>query len=77
MSVTKWIHLNWGDEGVMKLFRRVYELLEDDGIFIVEPQPWKSYKKKYAISAVCFHIDARCTCSYDYLTGRLIDRLFD
>jgi len=52
MSVTKWVHLNWGDDGIRKLFTRAYELLEDGGLFIVEPQPWKSYRKKYALTSV-------------------------
>ena len=34
LSVTKWIHLNWGDNGIRKLFAKVYRLLSDDGINI-------------------------------------------
>ena len=45
-SVTKWVHLNWGDTGVRRLFKKVYDSLNDGGIFILEPQEWKSYKKK-------------------------------
>ncbi|KAI3901732.1 hypothetical protein MKW92_051489, partial [Papaver armeniacum] len=26
-SVTKWIHLNWGDEGLITLFRNIWRLL--------------------------------------------------
>ncbi|KAJ4460219.1 putative 7SK snRNA methylphosphate capping enzyme [Paratrimastix pyriformis] len=46
LSVTKWVHLNYGDEGVKALFRRVDEVLKPGGIFILEPQPWRSYKRK-------------------------------
>ena len=46
LSVTKWIHLNNGDEGIMKFFKKCYEMLEPDGKFILEPQQWKSYRKK-------------------------------
>jgi len=50
LSVTKWIHLNYGDVGIKFLFHKVYQSLntesESGGIFILEPQPWKSYKKK-------------------------------
>ena len=45
-SVTKWIHLNWGDKGILLLFLKVYALLKQHGIFILEYQQWSSYHKK-------------------------------
>ena len=47
-SVTKWIHLNHGDCGLIRFFRKVFQVLESGGLFILEPQPWRSYKKKKA-----------------------------
>lgn len=47
LSVTKWVQLNWGDEGLEKLFKRVYDLLRPGGIFVLEPQPWKSYRQAF------------------------------
>ena len=44
-SVTKWIHLNYGDDGLVRFFRRVYNLLIPGGHFLLEPQPKTSYRK--------------------------------
>lgn len=43
-SVIKWIHLHGGDDAVRHLFGKIYDLLAPGGRFILEPQPWKSYK---------------------------------
>lgn len=44
LSVTKWIHLNWGDDGLKKVFQKCRDALTPGGCLVVEPQPWKSYK---------------------------------
>eukprot|EP01038_Epipyxis_sp_PR26KG_P015085 gene15085-20298_t len=44
-SVTMWIHLNWGDDGLRKCFSDCISLyLSDTGSILVEPQPWKCYR---------------------------------
>ena len=50
LSITKWVHLNWGDEGLMTMFRKCFALLEPGGRLILEPQPWSSYKKKFGVT---------------------------
>ncbi|XP_035462635.1 7SK snRNA methylphosphate capping enzyme isoform X1 [Scophthalmus maximus] len=43
MGLTKWVHLQSGDWGVVRLFKRAYQSLSLGGLFILEPQPWSSY----------------------------------
>jgi 7SK snRNA methylphosphate capping enzyme len=43
-SVTKWVHLNGGDERLLSLFCRLYNLVRRGGRVIIEYQPWKSYE---------------------------------
>lgn len=102
LSVTKWVHLNWGDEGLITLFSKVwrlllpvmvvyivlsmiifilslnccgvwlwivlvlsaanlfyeiwpsrcYSFLKQGGVFVLEPQPWKSYENNRLVSEV-------------------------
>jgi len=46
MSVIKWIHVNHGDAALAPLFARFASLLAEEGLLILEPQPWASYKKR-------------------------------
>uniref|UniRef100_A0A7N0T9R6 RNA methyltransferase n=1 Tax=Kalanchoe fedtschenkoi TaxID=63787 RepID=A0A7N0T9R6_KALFE len=52
LSVTKWIHLNWGDDGLVTLFSKIWRLLQPGGILVLEPQPWTSYEKNRKVSEV-------------------------
>ncbi|TRM57437.1 Bicoid-interacting protein 3-domain-containing protein [Schizophyllum amplum] len=45
LSVSKWIHLNGGDDGLLAFFRKVHSVLRTGGAFVLEPQPWDSYHK--------------------------------
>lgn len=50
LSLTKWIHLNWGDTGIRRLFKKVADSIRKGGLFILEPQDWKAYKKKKCLN---------------------------
>uniref|UniRef100_A0A1B6KR85 RNA methyltransferase n=1 Tax=Graphocephala atropunctata TaxID=36148 RepID=A0A1B6KR85_9HEMI len=39
-SVTMWIHINYGDEGLKQFLVRLSEIAD---LLVVEPQPWKCY----------------------------------
>lgn len=45
LSITKWIHLNHGDTGLMRFFRRAFNLLKPGGHLLLEPQPKSSYRR--------------------------------
>ncbi|CCA72051.1 hypothetical protein PIIN_05986 [Serendipita indica DSM 11827] len=51
-SITKWIHLNDGDEGIVRFFRKVHTVLHPRGVFLLEPQEWEEYAKVRRISPI-------------------------
>ncbi|KAJ8688769.1 hypothetical protein PTI98_013521 [Pleurotus ostreatus] len=44
-SLTKWIHLNGGDDALLRFFRRVHDVLTPGGSLVLEPQAWETYAK--------------------------------
>ena len=46
LSLTKWIHLNWGDAGLRRTFRKMFRQLRPGGRLLLEPQSFASYTKK-------------------------------
>ncbi|XP_011310146.1 probable RNA methyltransferase CG11342 isoform X2 [Fopius arisanus] len=41
-SITMWIHLNHGDEGLVKFLEEICQMTE---MLVIEPQPWNCYRK--------------------------------
>lgn len=44
-SITKWIHLHGGDEGLLAFFRKIHTVLRPGGVLLLEPQGWENYAK--------------------------------
>jgi len=44
-SISKWIHLNGGDHALIRFFHRVHSVLDNGGVFVLEPQTWDTYAK--------------------------------
>jgi len=65
-SVSKWIHINNGDDGLVSFFRRVFSTLIPGGLFVLEPQKWETYSKAR-------RMDARLKEAYKSLSIRPCD----
>ncbi|KAF9291661.1 hypothetical protein BGZ68_002983 [Mortierella alpina] len=48
-SLTKWIHLHHGDQGIKRFFQDVYKSLAPGGLFLVEPQAYSTYNRRCKI----------------------------
>ncbi|KAL7078072.1 hypothetical protein ACQ4LE_002364 [Meloidogyne hapla] len=46
LSISKWIHLNWGDEGIKRFFQRTFKHLNKGGRLLLELQDWSKYYKR-------------------------------
>ncbi|KAF9426140.1 hypothetical protein BGZ76_002885 [Entomortierella beljakovae] len=49
-SLTKWIHLHHGDDGLKKFFQKVYNSLSPGGIFLLESQAFDTYNRRSKIT---------------------------
>lgn len=64
LSVTKWVHLNWGDAGVRRLLDRLAALLAPGGVLVLEPQPWSSYRAALRKPVRQSRVHARATVEF-------------
>lgn len=75
LSITKWIHLNWGDDGIKRFFKRAYRNLKSGGIFIVEPQEYKAYyrsaKRNASLKAMYLNLKFMPDKFTDYLLNEV------
>ncbi|KAI8984703.1 Bicoid-interacting protein 3-domain-containing protein [Mycotypha africana] len=46
LSITKWIHLHRGDEGLKAFFQKIHDTLKPGGTLVLEPQEFETYQKK-------------------------------
>lgn len=75
LSVVKWIHLNWGDEGLVEFFIQTYRALRPGGAFILEPQPWSSYLRNFRVSEACRQNFRTMILRPDHFPGILLEHV--
>ncbi|ORZ13951.1 Bicoid-interacting protein 3-domain-containing protein [Absidia repens] len=73
LSITKWIHLHRGDQGIKAFFQRIYQSLKKGGVFILEPQLFTTYERRTKsskeMSKVFESIKFKPEDFHDYLMG--------
>ncbi|XP_068164856.1 7SK snRNA methylphosphate capping enzyme-like [Antennarius striatus] len=73
LGVTKWVQLQSGDRGVVRLFRRAYHSLSPGGLFLLEPQQWSSYSSSKRASAETYRRYSTIRLTPERFTGYLMD----
>lgn len=45
LSVTKWIHIHHGDDGLLAFFDQLQQITKPGALLLFEPHEWASYKR--------------------------------
>ncbi|KAG8726866.1 hypothetical protein FRC12_023030, partial [Ceratobasidium sp. 428] len=78
-SVSKWIHVHGGDEGLKSFFTRVRDVLRaritdaSPGIFILEAQPWSGYRSAMRKAGVRDAKESKITINPDEFSAVLAE----
>ncbi|CAB1423277.1 unnamed protein product [Pleuronectes platessa] len=73
LGLTKWVQLQSGDGGVVRLFKRAYQSLSLGGLFILEPQPWSSYSHSKRASEATYRHYRSVRLRPEHFTSYLTD----
>lgn len=46
MSITKWIQLHHGDDGLKRFFQKTYNCIKPGGALILEPQEFNTFERR-------------------------------
>lgn len=74
LSLTKWVHMNWGDNGIYNMFANISKCLKVGGTLILESQPWKSYKKNKGMCAKTKEVYEKIELKPDSFDTLLIEK---
>ncbi|XP_047194897.1 7SK snRNA methylphosphate capping enzyme-like isoform X2 [Hippoglossus stenolepis] len=73
LGLTKWVQLQSGDGGLVRLFKRAYQSLSLGGLFILEPQPWSSYSHSKRASEATYRHYRSVRLRPEHFTSYLTD----
>lgn len=75
LSISKWIHLNWGDEGIKRFFKRTFKHLNRGGRLLLELQDWSKYYKRAKTTPEMFETYKNIKFKPDQFKNYLIDEV--